>query len=169
MRGLKRCSSREMMIGGIPVIPILPEVNPDAPDVYFENVGGTHYTLTAATPIDFGTVEAGSHGEVSDVYVDNEAVGTPDNDLDDPIIDGVTHPTAQSGDPEDTYDAMEYGPDGANWYDPWRYDSANPIINPIPADGNAGTRDQVYMKWSPPADAVGGAKVWATEISGTYT
>ncbi|GAH44030.1 unnamed protein product [marine sediment metagenome] len=158
-----------MEIGGMEVVPILPEVNPDAPDVYFENNVGTHYTLTAVTPIDFGTVEAGDSGELSDIYVDNEAVGTPANDLDDPIIDGVAHPTAQVGAAADTYDAMEYGPDGVNYYDPWRHDSANPIINPIPADGPAGTREQVYMRWSPPGAAAGGAKIWATEISGTYT
>ena len=151
------------------IIPILPEINPDAPSVFFENVGGTHYTLTDVTPIDFGSVVAGGSGVLSDVYVDNEASGTPTDDLDTPIIDGIEHPTAQSGDPEDTYNAMSYGPNGVDYYDPWRYNSVKPIIDPIPADGNGGTREQVYMKWSPPGDAAGGAKVWATEISGTYT
>jgi len=85
------------------IIPIIPEINPDAPSVFFENVGGTHYTLTDVTPIDFGSVEAASFGVLSDIYVDNEASGTPTDDLDTPIIDGIEHPTAQSGDPEDTY------------------------------------------------------------------
>ena len=151
------------------IIPIIPEVNPDAPSVFFENNVGTHYSLDATNPIDFGSVAAGSFGVLSDVYVDNEATGTPTDDLDNPIIDGIAHPTEQQGDPEDTYNAMSYGPDGVDYYDPWRYDSAKPIIDPIPADGPGGTREQVYMKWSPPADAVGGGKIWATEISGTYT
>jgi len=64
---------------------------------------------------------------------------------------------------------MSFGPDGVNYYDPWRYDDPNPIINPIPADGDGGTIDQVYCKWSPPSDAIGGSKVWAIQISGTYT
>jgi len=82
----------------------------DAPDVYFEESAGTHYTLDAVNPIDFGSVEAGgTPGVVSDCYIDNEATGTPSNDLDDPIVDGIAHPTAQVGDPEDTYNAMAYG------------------------------------------------------------
>jgi len=85
------------------IISIRPKINPDEPNVFFEDSLGTHYTLDATNPIDFGTVLAGESGVVSDVYVDNEAVGTPTNDLDDPIVDGVAHPTEQVGDPEDTY------------------------------------------------------------------
>ncbi|NIM44738.1 MAG: hypothetical protein GTN80_09030 [Nitrososphaeria archaeon] len=139
----------------------------NTPAVYFEDEKGDHYTIDMKNPLDFGEVEAGQ-SKVITVYIDNEATGSPTDDLDRPIIDGVEG-TTQIGTPEETYEAISFGPDGETFYDPWRHDDPKPLMDPIPADGDGGRRVLVCCKWSPPEATSTGSKAWGIQISGVYT
>ena len=139
------------------------------------NESGTLYTESAG--IDFGTVQAQSNSAVETVYIEN--VG--DADLQDAVVDCVAFSIAngfgsdaQTGDPEDTYDATTFSTVASPWDD---YASvavgdgathAPEVGGTLEADGGL-DNDTFYCRWEPPAGAVVGAKIWGMQVTGNYT
>lgn len=140
----------------------------NTPNVWLESSGGSHYTDNVGTgSLNFGSVQAGSQKTLKR-YIDNEASGSPTDDLDDWTIDGIAGST-QYGSTLYTYNAMEFGSPSGSLYDPFTPGSMPADYNPLPAEGDGSARRGLDVRWSPPGGAATGTFRWGLQVSGVYT
>lgn len=129
-----------------------------APRIAFVNSGATAYSLDTSVPINFGTVIRGSASAATQVYIKNFET---DVDLIAVEVDCIEHPYGlQYGEASDTYNVITYCATSGGTYEAGPY-----YVGTIWA--NTATTN-FYAKWTPPADAALGAKIWAMRVSGNF-
>lgn len=129
-----------------------------APRIAFVDSGATAYSLDTSVPINFGTVVRGSSSAAKQVYIKNFEA---DVDLIAVEVDCIEHPFGlQYGEAGDTYSAVTFCASSGGTYKAGPY-----YVGTVWA--NTATTN-FYAKWTPPAAAALGAKIWAIRVSGNY-
>lgn len=129
-----------------------------APRIAFCNSGGTAYSLDTSAPINFGTVVRGSSSAAIQVFIKNYET---DVDLIAVEVDCIEHPYGlQVGTAGDTYNVVTFSTTSGGTYNKGPY-----YVGTVWA--NTATTN-FYAKWSPPASASLGARIWAMRVTGNY-
>ena len=129
-----------------------------APRIAFVDSGGTAYSLDTSVPINFGTVVRGAPSSAKQVYIKNYEA---DVDLIAVEVDCIEHPYGlQVGTAEDTCNSMTYSATAGGTYEVGPY-----YVGTVWA--NTATTN-FYCKWTPPATAALGARIWAMRVSGNF-
>ena len=130
--------------------------------------------LSETTPLDFGTVQAGTASAIKKVVVTNtgnsDAQQCTIEAVEASIANGFTL-TSQKGTADETYRAQRFANDATvdNWYDyavlgigkDYKSKTGGTI-------GNTNGTDSFVTKWLPPVNGSSGQKVWGNVFSCVY-
>lgn len=130
--------------------------------------------LSETTPLDFGTVQAGTASAIKKITVKN--VGNSDAQqctieaVEASVANGFTS-ISQKGTADETYNAQKFGNDETtdSWYDyavlgvgkDYKTKTGGTI-------GNTNGSDSFATKWLPPSNGSSGQKVWGNVFSCVY-
>jgi len=129
-----------------------------APDIGLYNGSEVAYASDLSSPVDFGTLSAGSTSSAVTIKIVNFST---DVKLVAVEVDGIEHPYGyQSGDDATTYSVMEFSATSGG-----TYTQGVPLyIRECPADSTV----IIYAKWSPPVGTAVGTYYWGIVVTGNY-